>query len=101
MSQEAFDHAKLDHLMKENAQLQASIQSLYGQVRARQIQAQEQFEQNAQFRTSILILEDGMRKAQMDTLSLTERLKTLEQEKAELQAKLDLHPKKEEKVKAA
>lgn len=64
-------------------QLQMTIQSLTGQLRARQIQGQEIFEQSAQLRTSILLLEDALRKSQLDNQSLTERLKILEKEKSD------------------
>jgi hypothetical protein len=82
--------AKLKHFENENAQLQMAIKNVSSQVRARQIQAQEQFEQNAQFRTSILLLEDALRLAQIDNGSLNERVKVLELEKADLQKRLDV-----------
>jgi excinuclease UvrABC nuclease subunit len=92
---QALNDAKLKSLEEQNVQLQTQFQSLVGQLRARKIQADEQFEQNAQFRTSIILLEEAFRKAQIDLQSANERIAVIEKEKAALQSTLDGNGKKE------
>jgi len=89
MTEQALKDAKLAALEKVNAELNLTLKSLSGQVKARQLQAQEQFDQNAQFRSSILLLELDLNNLTLEKNSLLERIKLLEKEKEEHQAKHD------------
>jgi hypothetical protein len=89
MTDQALKDAKLTSLENDNNHLQMVVKSLTSQVKARQIQAQEQFEQSANFRTSILLLEEMLQKVQASEKYLTERVQVLEKEKTDLEAKLN------------
>ena len=97
MSDDALKDAKLKALEEQVAQNQLLIRSLSGQVRARQLQSQEQFDQNAQLRTSVLLLESDNIQNQQTVHNLSERVKVLEKEKADLEANASQHKKKSEK----
>ena len=97
MTDDVLKDAKLKALEEQMEGNQKLIRSISGQLRARQIQAQEQFEQNAQLRASVLILEEALNNSQVSVQNLNERIKVLEKEKADLETNASQHKKKSEK----
>lgn len=89
MTEQVLNLAKIESLEVQNLELQTTVHSLSGQLRAQKQCLDEMFQANIQLRASNILLEDLTRKLNHDLNMSQERLTVLEKEKADLQKLFD------------
>jgi|GEM_PF-3359987 predicted nuclease with TOPRIM domain len=97
MSEHALKDEKIRHLQAENAQLQQTVHSFSGTLRAQKQALDEFFNANINLRASTILMEEQCKKLHQEVAMFHERCADLEKAKADLQAKVDeLSPKLED-----
>lgn len=79
---------RLKHLQNENAQLQSTIKSWSGHIRAQKQALDEYFNANVALKASNILLEDDVRKFTKDLEMANQRCLFLEKEVDDLKSKL-------------